>query len=92
MDNPKEMDNIYTLISGARYWKEFIPSKLEPLDDEELLLLSEKFYVAIEECNEDLKALDSDLHEALSNEVRKLEQRVAAVDGYYIERGNKEEG
>lgn len=84
------IDEIYTLISKSRYWKDFIPSKLEPLSDEELLLLSERFYVAIEEVNEKLKALDSGSCEALLVELRKLEQRVTAVDEYYIERGNEE--
>lgn len=87
----QEINDIYTLISQNRYWKELIPDKLNDLNDEELLLLSEKFYIAIEEVNEKLKALDSGSREALLVELRKLEQRAAAVDEYYIGRENKEE-
>ena len=87
----QNIDEIYALISQSRYWRDFIPSKLEPLNDEELLLLSEMFYRAIEAANYDLEALDPKLQEELLREIRKLEPRVAAVDDYYINRENGEE-
>ena len=87
----QKIDEIYTSISQSRYWKDLIPDKLSHLSDEELLLLSEKFYVAIEKLNETLGTLDSGSCETLLTELRKLEQRVAAVNEYYIERTSEGE-